>query len=42
MEIYFVVWDGSGYMNYMEIVKKLGENKEDFELEGELNCVDGF
>lgn len=42
VEIYFAVLDGSGYMNHMEIVKKLGENKEDLELEGELNHVDGL
>lgn len=42
VEIYFAVRDGSGYMNHMEIVKKLGENKEDLELEGELNRVDGL
>ena len=42
VEIYFAVRDGSGYMNHMEILKKLGENKEDLELEGELNHVDGL
>ena len=42
VEIYFAVRDGSGYMNHMEIVKKLGENKEDLELEGEWIHVDGL
>ena len=39
VEIYFAVLDGSGYMNHMEIVKTLGENREELELEGELNHV---
>ena len=40
VEIYLAVRDGSGYMNHMEIVKKLGENKEELELQGELSHVE--
>lgn len=42
VEIYFAVLDGSGYMNHMEIVKKLGENKEQLDLQGELSRINGF
>ena len=43
VEIYLAVRDGGGYLNHMEIVKKLGENKEQLELEGGgLSHVDGL
>ena len=42
VEIYLAVRDGSGFVNHMEIVKKLGENKEQLELKGELSHVDGL
>ena len=42
VEIYLAVRDGSGYMDHMEIVKTLGENKEELKLQGELSHLDGL
>lgn len=42
VEIYLAVLEGGGFMNHMEIVKKLGENKEKLDLEGELSHVDAL
>lgn len=42
VEIYLAVLEGGGFMNHMEIVKKLGESKEKLDLEGELSHVDAL
>lgn len=42
VEIYLAVLEGGGFMNHMEIMKKLGENKEKLDLEGELSHVDAL